>query len=657
MSETIDVLLTNGAVVTMDPGGNIFPDGAVALRGNEIVAVGSTAELVERYEAHEVVDCRGCAIMPGLINGHAHVPMSLLRGLVSDQQLDVWLFGYMFPVESRFVNPDFVYTGTLLSCAEMIRGGTTTFVDMYYFEEEVARAADEAGIRAICGQTVMRLPTPDASSYDEGLARSRRFIEQWHGHGRVIPTIAPHAPYTCTDEIYQEAASLCRQYGVPMTTHLSETAREVTESRVEREATPIRYANNVGAFDVPCIAAHCVHATEDDMLLLRERGVGVVPCPSSNLKLASGIAPIKRFLDVGVRTGVGTDGPASNDDQDMWTEVHLAALLPKGVCGDPTAMPAREALALATSRGAEAIHLDHLIGSLVPGKRADITIVNLARLHSAPRYTYAADAIYSHLVYSAHASDVRDVMVDGRWLLRDGRLLTIDAEAITARAQAIADQINIFLAGREVNLLDKILAIGGVHQTEIFEVQVKALISDEQAQHIADLIREQPIQITKTSERVQHDTYFLWDDVDKGRIRLREDNRTDPGAREVPKYTITLTPPAVRDVYPSAILLGRARYTAMADRTLRFYREYFQPDQVVEIEKQRRRWRIIFENEDFAVNIDWLVGHKHPGPYLEIKSRTWSRKDAQDKAALIGKLLEYFGVHEDALVKHEYVEL
>ncbi|HEU5012125.1 MAG TPA: amidohydrolase [Roseiflexaceae bacterium] len=657
MSETIDVLLVNGTVVTMDSGGNIFPDGAVALRGNEIVAVGSTAELVERYEAHEIVDCRGCAVMPGLINGHAHVPMSLLRGLVSDQQLDVWLFGYMFPVESRFVNPEFVYTGTLLSCAEMIRGGTTTFVDMYYFEEEVARAADEAGIRAICGQTVMRLPTPDASSYDEGLERSRRFIEQWHDHGRVIPTIAPHAPYTCTDEIYQEAARLCRQYGMPMTTHLSETAREVAESRVEREATPIDYANNVGAFDVPCIAAHCVHATEDDMLLLRERGVGVVPCPSSNLKLASGIAPIKRFLDVGVRTGIGTDGPASNDDQDMWTEVHLAALLPKGVTGDPTAMPAREALALATSRGAEAIHLDHLIGSLAPGKRADITIVGLGQLHSAPRYTYAPDAIYSHLVYSAHASDVRDVMVDGRWLLRDRRLLTIDAEAITAQAQTIADRINTFLAEREINLLDKILAIGGVHQDEIFEVQVKALLSDEQAQHIADLMSESPIQITKTSERVQHDTYLLWDDAEKGRIRLREDNRTDPGAREVPKYTITLTPRAVRDVYPSAILLGRARYTSMADRTLRFYREYFQPDRIVEIEKRRRRWRIIFENEDFAVNLDRLVGHGRPGPYLEIKSRTWSRKDAQDKAVLIGRLLQYFGVPEDALVKQEYVEL
>lgn len=386
--EMIDLLLTNGTVVTMDPGGNVFPNGAVAVHGHEIVAVGEAAELLERYQARETVDCAGCAIIPGLINGHAHVPMSLLRGLVSDQQLDVWLFGYMFPVESRFVNPEFVYTGTLLSCAEMIRGGTTTFVDMYYFEEEVARAADEAGMRAICSQTVMRLPTPDAASYDEGIERARRFMEAWHGHERIIPTIAPHAPYTCTDEIYHEAAAICRRYGVPMHTHLSETAREVAESRVEREATPIAYANRVGAFGVHCIAAHCVHATEDDIVLLRENGVGVVPCPSSNLKLASGVAPIRRFIQSGVRTGVGTDGPASNDDQDMFTEIHLAALLPKGISGDPTAVPAREALALATSMGARAIHLDHLIGSLVPGKRADITIVELGKLHSAPRYHY-----------------------------------------------------------------------------------------------------------------------------------------------------------------------------------------------------------------------------------------------------------------------------
>jgi 5-methylthioadenosine/S-adenosylhomocysteine deaminase len=657
MSEAVDLLLINGTVVTMDPDFTVYQQGAVAVRGREIVAVGEAADLAARYTARETIDCPGYAIIPGLINAHGHVPMSLLRGLVADVQLDVWLFGYMFPVESRFVDANFSYVGGLLSCAEMIRGGTTTFVDMYYFEDQVARAADESGMRAICGQTVMRLPTPDAPSYDDGLERARRFIEQWRGHDRVTPTIAPHAPYTCTDAIYREAAALCRRYGLPLITHIAETGREVTELRAERGVSPVGYAAQVGIFDVPCIAAHCVHVTEEDIQILRERGVGVASCPSSNLKLASGIAPLRRFIEAGVKIGLGTDGPASNDDQDMWTEIHLAALLPKGTSGDPTVVPAHEALALATSLGAKAVHLDHLVGSLVPGKRADIAIVELGRLHSAPRYHYAPEAIYSHLVYSARAGDVRDVLVDGCWLMRDRRLLTVDEKAVLEHAQAIANRIDAFLIEREEHLLDKILAIGGVQPTELFEVQVKAQISEATADRIITLLSDPSITITKASERTQYDTYFLWNDVDKGRIRLREDHRLDPGARLDPKYTITLTAPAVRGEYSSAILLGRARYTARADQTLRFYREYFQPDHIIDIEKRRRRWRIIYNGEDFALNVDTLVGHRQPGPYLEIKSRTWSRKDADHKAALIGELLQLFGVEESALVKQEYVDL
>lgn len=658
MSEKVDLLLVGGTVVTMDARGTIIPDGAVAVRGRDIVAVGPARELTAQYTAIEVRDCHGCAVIPGLINGHAHVPMSLLRGMVADQQLDVWLFGYMFPVESQFVTPEFSYVGTLLSCAEMIRGGTTTFVDMYYFEEEVARAAEEAGMRAICGQTVMRLPTPDAASYDEGLERAKRFVEAWHKHERITPTIAPHAPYTCTDTIYHEAAALCRRYGVPLVTHLSETAREVVESRQEREATPIAYAERVGAFTVHCIAAHCTHATEDDILLMRERGVGAVPCPTSNLKLASGIAPYRRLLDAGIRVGLGTDGPASNDDQDMFSEIHLAALLPKGVSGDPTAVPARDAFAMATSRGAQAIHLDHLVGSLAPGKRADITIVELGKLHSAPRYTYSPEAIYSHLVYSAHAHDVRDVLIDGRMLLRDRVLTTINETQVIARAQAIADQINEFLASREANLLDKILAIGAMQQAEmIFEVQVKAHVGAEGMQHVEALLQHRDVTVTKASERTQYDTYFLFADPAYGRIRIREDHRIDPGARIEPKYSITLMAEAQRDEYESAILLSRSRYTAGADRTLRFYREYFQPDRVVELEKKRQRWRIDYRGEEFAINLDTLVGAVDPGPYLELKSRTWSKRHADERARLIGELLACCGIDERMLVKQEYVEM
>ncbi|MBC8159747.1 MAG: amidohydrolase family protein [Roseiflexaceae bacterium] len=657
MLEPIDLLLTNAAVVSMDETGSVFLDGAVAVRGREIVAVGPSAELAARYTPAEMIDCAGCAIIPGLINGHAHIPMSLLRGLVSDQQLDVWLFGYMFPVESRFVTPEFVYAGSRLSCAEMIRGGTTTFVDMYYFEEEVARAADESGMRAICGQSVMRLPTPDAPSFDVGLERARRFMQQWHGHDRVIPTIAPHAPYTCTDEIYREAAALCQEFGSPMTTHLSETAREVEESQAEREVTPIRYAKRVGAFDVPCIAAHCVHATQDDIRLLREQRVGVVPCPTSNLKLASGVAPIRQFIEEGLRAGLGTDGPASNDDQDMLTEVHLAALLPKGVSGDPTAVPARQALALATSSGAKAVHLDHLVGTLEPGKRADLVVIELGKLHSSPRYLYAPDAIYSHLVYGAKSADVRDTMVDGRWLMRERQLLTLDETEVIAEAQRIADTVNEFLSRRESNLLDKILAIGGVQQEELFEVQLKALLSPEDERRVLALLADPRITTLRSSQRTQYDTYFLWNDAEKGRVRIREDHRHDGAARVEPRYTITLTAPAQRGEYSDAVLLSRARYTAEADRTLRFYREYFQPDRVVEVEKQRRRWRVTYQGQEFAINLDTLARHPQSGPYLEIKSRTWSSRDARAKTELIGQLLDLLGIGEAALIKREYVEL
>lgn len=655
MIDQADLLLLNGVVVTMDAGWKVIERGAVAVRGRDIVAIGPTEKLLDQYQAAEVVDCAGCAILPGLINAHTHIPMSLLRGLVADIQLDVWLFGYMFPVESTFVDPDFSYVGGLLSCAEMIRGGTTTFVDMYYFEDQVARAADETGMRAICSQTVMRMPTPDAASYEDGLSRARRFVEEWHSHGRVIPTIAPHAPYTCTDEIYREAVALCREYGVPLVTHLSETAREVVESRQERGMTPIAYAHAMGALDVHCIGAHCIHATEDDIQLLQQHGAGVVPCPSSNLKLASGVGPYQRFIEAGVKTGLGTDGPASNDDQDMWTEIHLAALLPKGLGGDPTVVPAREALALATCRGAKAIGLEQLVGSLEPGKRADITVVELGRLHSAPRYRYTSDLIYAYLVYTARNNDVRHTLVDGKFLLRDHALLTVDEASVLARAQAIADQIDGFLAQREDNLLSKIVAISGVHSAEIFEAQLKARISN--LDQVLARLNDPSITITKASERTQYDTYFSFADPRRGRIRLREDHRSDPGARPEPKYTITLTEPPIHGEYPHAIVISRARYDALANRTVRFYREYFQPDRITTIEKHRRRWRILYQGKDFAINVDELIDHPHPGPYIEIKSRTWSRSDAAERADLIGNLLRHFGVEETGLIKQEYVDL
>jgi 5-methylthioadenosine/S-adenosylhomocysteine deaminase len=338
----------------------------------------------------------------------------------------------------------------------------------------------------------------------------------------------------------------------------------------------------------------------------------------------------------------------------MLTEVHLAALLPKGTSGDPTVMPAQQALALATSLGAKAVHLDHLIGSLEAGKRADITVLDLQALHTMPRYSYTPDAIYSQIVYSAHGHDVRHVLVDGRFLLHNRQLLTLDEAEVMRDAQAIADGINNFLQQREANLLDKIVAIGGVQQAEIFEVQVKARIHD--AAPIEAALHTEPFTITKATERIQYDTYFMFDDPQLGRIRYREDTRQDPGARLDPKYTLTLTVPTTDHTeFPHAVLLSRARYTALADRSLRFYREYFQPDQVIAIEKHRRRWRVSYGGEQFAVNIDRVADEQQM--YLEIKSRTWSQRDAEEKAALIGEMLQQFGIDDEQLVRQEYVDL
>jgi 5-methylthioadenosine/S-adenosylhomocysteine deaminase len=337
--------------------------------------------------------------------------------------------------------------------------------------------------------------------------------------------------------------------------------------------------------------------------------------------------------------------------------VKLAALLPKGTSGDPTVLPAREALSLATSRGAEAIHLEHLTGSLVPGKRADIAVVELAKLHSAPTYSYNLDTVYTHLVYSSRAADVRDVLVDGRFLMRDRALLTLDEQAIIQQAQRIAEGINRFLSGREEDLLNKIAGIGGVRQAEIFEIQVKALVGQQSETYMDRLLQHADISITKTSERTQYDTYFLFEPLERGRIRIREDHRTDPGARPEPKYTITLMAEAERGDFPFALLLSRARYTAPADRTLRFYREYFHPQREMELEKRRRRWRIQYKGVEFAINLDTMVGQQHAGPFLEIKSRTWSRKDASERAHLIGELLALCGIEEHMLVKQEYIDI
>jgi 5-methylthioadenosine/S-adenosylhomocysteine deaminase len=370
-----DRLLINGLVVTMNAPGDLLPQGAVAIGGHDIVAVGPTGEVMAEWEAPEVVDCEGAAILPGLVNAHTHVPMSLLRGLADDLRLDVWLFGYMLPVEREFVSAEFCRWGTLLSCAEMIRSGVTCFADMYYYENEVARAAADAGMRAICAETVMKWPTPDAESYDESIALCRKFIEKWRDHALITPAVGPHAPETSTPEMLRDSAQLAAEYGVPLLVHIAETAGGVDETQNLYGMSPVDVLQEHGVLEGQVLAAHCVHITDQDRDLLARHGVGVAHNPTSNLKLASGLADVVGMLEAGIAVGIGTDGQASNNDQDMFQEMHLAALLPKGVRMDPTVVPARQAFAMATIGGARALGMDEIIGSLEVGKRADIVIL------------------------------------------------------------------------------------------------------------------------------------------------------------------------------------------------------------------------------------------------------------------------------------------
>ncbi len=650
----VDIVLHNAIVVTMNPASAVFAPGAVALRANQIAAVGPSHEIVANYQASQSIDCAGRVIIPGLINAHTHAAMSLLRGLADDLRLDVWLMGYVMPVEREFVGPDFCRLGTLLACAEMIRSGVTCFADMYYFEEHVARAVVEAGMRAVCSQTVLKFPSPDASSYEDSLAAARHFIETWKGHSLILPSVAPHAHYTCTPEILRACAALAQETDTPLHTHIAETALEVEESRKQYGMPVVPWVKKQGLLEAKVLAAHCVHIDKGEMRTLLHAGAGVAHNPSSNLKLASGFAPVAEMLAVGLNVGIGTDGAASNNDLDMFEETRLAAFLAKAVTGDPTSLPARKALAMATILGARALHLGDIVGSLEPGKRADLVLVDLDCLHNAPKFQRDDDAIYSQLVYAAKAADVTDVMVDGRWLMRERKLLTLDETELARAAQDYARRIDAFLIEREQSVLSKLVAIGGLEQEESFEVQVKARISDPD--RAVAVIEGPDMTVTRTSHYHEFDTYFIFPDGE--RLRYREDEFiNEKGEVYNVRYRLTLTEPAKEREFGQSVLLSRSRFIAPARHSLRFYREYFRPSAEREIEKDRRRWHVLYKNTEFAINLDRLMRPAHDGYYLEIKSRTWSKRDAEEKAVLITELLALFGVAAEATVGREYVEL
>ncbi len=433
---TIDLLVRGGIVVTMDKERRVVEDGAVAVEGGRIVAVGKRADIEKRYAAREVVDAVGRAIIPGLINGHTHVPMTLFRGIADDLDLNEWLTKYIFPAEAKNVTEEFVRVGTQLGLAEMIRGGTTTYCDMYYFEQAIAEETARAGVRGVLGETVIDFPVADNKTFEQALAYSESFITKWKGHALITAAIAPHAPYTVSEEHLKAVRALSDRTRAPVVIHVAETEKEVKDILQQKGARPVQYLARIGFLNNRVIAAHTVHLTDEEIAVLKDFGVGAVHNPQSNMKLASGVAPVPKMIAMHIALGLGTDGAASNNDLDMWEEMDTAAKLHKLTTGDPRVLPAEDALAMATINGARALHLERDTGSLETGKRADLAIVDLDELHQTPRYN-----IYSHLVYATKASDVRTVIIEGRVVMRDRRLLTLNETEIKQKARAFRERI------------------------------------------------------------------------------------------------------------------------------------------------------------------------------------------------------------------------
>jgi 5-methylthioadenosine/S-adenosylhomocysteine deaminase len=428
---TVSLVVTNGTVITMDASGRVLPAGAVAIDGSDIAAVDTAAAISRRFRGRTTIDAGGDIVLPGLVNTHTHAPMVLYRGLADDLALMEWLEKYIFPAEARTLSPAFVRAGTRLAALEMIQSGTTTYADMYYFEEEIARETRAAGLRAVLGQTVIQFPVADAKTPAEALSRADAFITAFKGDPLITPAVAPHAMYTLG-----AARALAQRHGVPTLIHLAETRDEVKTSQERHNMSPVGYLDSLGFLGPGVLAAHGVWVTGPEIAILRSRGVGVSHNPESNMKLASGTAPVPAYLAANLALGLGTDGAASNNDLDMFEAMRAASMLHKLTTGDPRVVSAREALGMATLGGARALGMERQIGSLEPGKRADLVIVNVRGARQTPLY----DPM-SHLTYVTRGDDVRTTIVHGRILMRDRRVLTLSEADVLADARSWAEKV------------------------------------------------------------------------------------------------------------------------------------------------------------------------------------------------------------------------
>lgn len=431
-------VIAGGTVVTMNESDDVFSPGVVVVKKGKIVDVSPwndeiSRRISETYKNIELVDATGCVVMPGLVNTHTHASMTIFRGLADDLPLREWLEKHIFPAEKK-LSEEWVFWGAMLACAEMIASGTTTFCDMYLFEHKVAEVVDKTGLRAVLGEVLYDFPSPHYGELEKGLYFTKRFIEEWKGHERIKISVDPHAVYTCSPELLLECFSIAETYDVPFVIHLAETEDEVQESLRRYGKSPVKHLADLGILSERVIADHCVWLSKEDMELIAGRKVKVVHNPESNLKLASGIAPVPQLLNLSVTVSLGTDGCASNNDLDMFSEMDTCAKLHKGVLRDPTVLPAKTVLKMATVGGAESLGWE--TGVLKPGMLADIIIVDFNKPHLTPCY----DPI-SHIVYTARGGDVRDVMVDGVWLMKNGDFTTIDLEEVKFHVTEIARKI------------------------------------------------------------------------------------------------------------------------------------------------------------------------------------------------------------------------
>jgi 5-methylthioadenosine/S-adenosylhomocysteine deaminase len=436
-AEPADFILSARWVVTADGTHRVIDNGAVAVRGERIVAAGTKAEIDRQYKPKQRLDMPQGILIPGLISTHTHAPMSLLRGIADDLRLQEWLEKFIFPLEAKFVSPAFVRDGTKLACAEMMLSGTTTYTDMYYFEEAIAEATKECGMRAVLGQTVIQFPVADAKTPKEGLARTEAFFRKYDKDPLIVPAVAPHALYTNDEATLKAARELANRYGKPLVIHLSETKKENDDMQAKYGASPTAVLDRWGVLNGRTVAAHGVWVSEADMKILKDRGVGVAHCPSSNMKLASGVAPVVRYLETGVAVGLGPDGPAgSNNDFNLFEEMDLATKLQKVSRMDPTALPAEAVFRMATIDGARALGMEKEIGSIEVGKRADLVFVSTSEPHGLPMFN-----VYSALVYALKGSDVQHVLINGKLVVRGRQPLTLNLPVVLDAARRWQERI------------------------------------------------------------------------------------------------------------------------------------------------------------------------------------------------------------------------